>query len=542
MKKNNSHLILKLFFFLLLLFNLSCNNQKSVKYYPEIQIIPSPKELIKNMDNEALELKNTISVFIQGQDSKKFFDLFANDLKIIFSQNLNFKKSDNIDSDINFIIDNSLSNEEYKIEIDKNVIVTGGSYDAISMAKSSLIQMIKLKGNKTIILPKSKIFDMPDSSYRGLMIDLSRMWHSLESIRNVIDLASFYKIKYLQLHLSDDQAFVFPTDSFPNLPTPDRPYTKKDFVELVEYAKIRGVTIVPEIDVPGHSRQFIETYPKIFDVNNGIKKSNVINIANEKVYKALDQIIAEVAEVFYNSPFIHMGADEAKLDLYRNVKEVKSFMNKNKLGDDVHELYRYFIVRINEIVKKYDKQMLVWEGFRKEGKIQIPKDIIVFEFETLYNHPKNLIEDGYTIVNTSWTPLYAVYGGVKNKMAQRAVWSPERIFKWNKWRWEHFSKSVPGYKPIQLKETPQVIGGQMCSWEQSGEAEIPVLRKRLPVFSERVWNNKPSKSFGEIFSTIERTDKILSLIINDNRQDSILIGYNFRKDGCLWCDSSKEVD
>ena len=542
MKKNNSHLILKLFFFLLLLFNLSCNNQKSIKYYPEIQIIPSPKQLIKNIDNEALELKNTISVFIQGQDSKKFFDLFANDLKIIFSQNLNFKKSDNIDSDINFIIDNSLSNEEYKIEIDKNVIVTGGSYDAISMAKSSLIQMIKLKGNKTVILPKSKIFDMPDSSYRGLMIDLSRMWHSLESIRNVIDLASFYKIKYLQLHLSDDQAFVFPTDSFPNLPTPDRPYTKKDFVELVEYAKIRGVTIVPEIDVPGHSRQFIETYPKIFDVNNGIKKSNVINIANEKVYKALDQIIAEVAEVFYNSPFIHMGADEAKLDLYRNVKEVKSFMNKNKLGDDVHELYRYFIVRINEIVKKYDKQMLVWEGFRKEGKIQIPKDIIVFEFETLYNHPKNLIEDGYTIVNTSWTPLYAVYGGVKNKMAQRAVWSPERIFKWNKWRWEHFSKSVPGYKPIQLKETPQVIGGQMCSWEQSGEAEIPVLRKRLPVFSERVWNNKPSKSFEEIFSTIERTDKILTLIINDDRQDSILIGYNFKKDGCLWCDSSKEVD
>ena len=542
MKKNNSHLTLKSFFLLLTLLKLGCDSQKSSKYPPEIQIIPSPKEIIKDRDNDALELKNTISVFIKGQNSKKFFDLFTNDFKKIFSQNLNFKKSEKMNSDISFNIDNSLRDEEYKIEIDKNVIITGGSYNAISMAKSSLLQIIKLKGNKTIILPKSKIFDMPDSSYRGLMIDLSRMWHSIESIRNVIDLASFYKIKYLQLHLSDDQAFVFPTDSFPNLPTPDRPYTKKDFVELVEYAKIRGVTIVPEIDVPGHSRQFIETYPKIFDVNNGIKKSNVINIANEKVYKALDQIIAEVAEVFYNSPFIHMGADEAKLDLYKNVKEVKSFMNKNKLGDDVHELYRYFIVRINEIVKKYDKQMIVWEGFRKEGKIKIPKDIIVFEFETLYNHPKNLIEDGYTLVNASWTPLYAVYGGVKNKMAQRAVWSPERIFKWNKWRWEHFSKSVPGYNPIQLKETNQVIGGQMCSWEQSGEAEIPVLRKRLPVFSERVWNDKPKKSFDETLSTIERTDKILTLIIKDSRQDSILVGFNFKKDGCLWCDPNKEIE
>ena len=68
-----------------------------------------------------------------------------------------------------------------------------------------------------------------------------------------------------------------------------------------------------------------------------------------------------------------MGADEAKLDLYKNVNEVKSFMNKNKLGNDIHELYRYFIVRINEIVKKYDKQMLVWEGFRKEGKSKYQK-------------------------------------------------------------------------------------------------------------------------------------------------------------------------
>ena len=542
MKKNNSYLILKLFFLLLLLFMFSCNNQKSIKYPPEIQIVPYPKELVKNPQNEALELKNTISVFIKGQDSIKFYDLLINDLKTVFSQNLNFKRSDNIDSDISFNIENSLSNEEYKIEIDKNVFVSGGSYNAISMAKSSLIQMFKLKGNKTLILPKSKIYDKPDSSYRGLMIDLSRMWHSLKSIRNVIDLASFYKIKYLQLHLSDDQAFVFPTDSFPNLPTPDRPYSKQDFIELVDYAKVRGVTIVPEIDVPGHSRQFIETYPEIFDVENGIKKSNVINIANEKVYSALNQIIGEVAQVFYNSPYIHMGADEAKLDLYKNVREVKSYMKKNKLGNDVHELYRYFITRINEIVKSYDKQMLVWEGFRREGKIKIPKDIIVFEFETLYNHPKSLIEDGYTVVNTSWTPLYAVYGGVKNKMAQRAVWSPEKIFKWNKWRWEHFSKSVPGYNPIQLKETPQVIGGQMCSWEQSGDAEIPVLRKRLPFFSERVWNNKPSKSFEEIFSTVERTDKILSLLINDHRQDSILIGYNFKKDGCLWCDPNKEVN
>ena len=118
MKKNNSQLILKLSFLLLLLFKFSCNNQKSIKYPPEIQIIPSPKELIKNRDSEGFELKNTISIFIKGQNSKKFFNLLTSDLKIIFSQNLNFKRSDNIDSDISFNIDKSLSTEEYKIQID----------------------------------------------------------------------------------------------------------------------------------------------------------------------------------------------------------------------------------------------------------------------------------------------------------------------------------------------------------------------------------------------------------------------------------------
>ena len=140
MKKNNSHLLLKLFFLLLTLLKFSCNSQKSIKYSPEIQIIPSPKEIIKNRENEALELKNTISVFIKGQDSKKFFDLFTNDLKIIFSQNLNFKRSDKIDSDISFNIDNSLRDEEYKIEIDKNVIIGGGSYNAIQWQNPHLFK------------------------------------------------------------------------------------------------------------------------------------------------------------------------------------------------------------------------------------------------------------------------------------------------------------------------------------------------------------------------------------------------------------------
>ena len=79
---------------------------------------------------------------------------------------------------------------------------------------------------------------------------------------------------------------------------------------------------------------------------------------------------------------------------------------------------------------------------------------------------------------------------------------------------------------MQLEETPQIIGAQMCSWEQMGEAEIPTLRKRLPVFIERVWNNKQIVSFEDFFPWVEINDFKLSKIINDKRQDSILLGFD----------------
>ena len=127
-------------------------------------------------------------------------------------------------------------------------------------------------------------------------------------------------------------------------------------------------------------------------------------------------------------------------------------------------------------------------------------------------------------------PIVCGFGELKIKYFKEQLWSPERIYKWNKWRWEHFSKSVPGYNPIQIKETTQVIGGQMCSWEQSGDARNSVLRKRLPVFRKEFGMIIQVSLLMKYFQLVERTDKILSLIItNDNRQDSILVGYNFKK-------------
>jgi len=528
---NISKMKTKILFLALLTILFSCQKTEIKVFGEQTSIVPIPKTINIDPDKRGLILSNSILFFTSSSEINTLLNVFEKDIESISSMDIKFKETTKIKADLVFEIDNNLEDEEYSIQIGNNIIVNGGSYNALSMAKSSLIQLLKLEKNK-LIFPILEIKDKPDSEYRGLLIDLARMWHDVSTLKDIIDLASFYKIKYLQLHLSDDQSFTFPSEKFPKLATPDRPYSKKDFRDLVKYAKDRGIIIIPEMDIPGHSRQMVEIYPEIFGVNNKMmqinpSKSNVINIGSEKVYDAIDQLIGEIIEVFDTSPYFHIGGDEANLDLYKNVPEINSFMRENNLGTDVHELFRYFLVRMNEIVKKHDKKMFLWEGFRREGKIEIPRDVVVFAFETMYHLPSHLIEDGFTVVNTSWTPLYLVNGGLKQPRARRAVWSPETIYSWNIWRWENWWYKTPVYKnPMQLEETSQIIGGQMCSWEQTGEAEIPTLRKRLPVFIERVWNNKEKMPFEDFFTRIEKNDLKLSGIINDKRQDSILLGFD----------------
>ncbi len=524
--------------FILSLLVLSCS--KKVKYIDKeinINVVPLPKKVEVVESNKYILLPKKIKVFIDSDERKNLFDLISKDFK-----KLNFSNSFELitnkkRSNLSLEIDNELGEEEYKIEVKNKIEIKGGSPSAIKMARSTLLQLSE-NDKKRIIFPILNIKDSPDASYRGLLIDLARKWHRVETIYKLIDLASFYKLNYLQFHLTDDQLFTFPSENFPKLQTEDKHYTKEELLSFVDYANQRGVVIVPEIDVPGHSMQFVKKYPEIFSISDAesggedlfggrVDFVNVLNMGKEEVYTSLEKLFIEVMDIFHTSPYFHLGADEANLKLIVDDPDVKKFMEKNNLGSDIHELYRYFIVRMNNFFKSKGKQMFVWEGFSRNGKIEIPRDITVFEFESLYNLPNHLVEDGYKLVNTSWKPLYVVRSGNPDPNVLPLKWGPERIYEWNMWRWETWYYKSPAYKkPIQLDRNKNVIGAQMCSWEQTDESEVPSLRKRLPSFVERIWNVDKKVEFDVFFEKVNKTDIVLSEIISDKSQDSLLIGFN----------------
>ena len=509
-----------------------------ISHIPQNNITPTPKEIKYLSNEECLKLPTGVKVYSPDESLNPIAAIFVEQLnQLDLKHQLSFEEEAN--ANISLLIDDNLEAEEFHIITDQKILITGGSYKAISLAMTSLLHLIEKKDDHTL-LPIVKIRDYPDATFRGLLIDLARRWHSIKTLKKLVDMSAFYKLNYMQLHLTDDQSFTFPSKAYPKLATKDSHYSKEELVDLVNYAELRGITLIPEIDIPGHSRKFIETYPEIFSPKlkkwgknmwGGDAFNNVINIGSEKVYSALDVILDEVIEIFHTSPYIHIGADEATIDNLKGDPLAEAMMKKENLDGNVHELYRHFIVRMNDMVKSKNKTMCIWEGFKREGKIEIPKDLIVFEFESLYNLPNHLIEDGYTLVNTSWVPLYVVGTGIEGGWIPRK-WEPKKIYSWNMWQFENwYHKSPTSKKPIQLDKTPLVIGAQMCAWEQTDEGEIPSLRRRIPPFVERIWNTEYKVPFDQFYASLDKSDQKLSVLINNSIQDSLLVGFNVIDDG-----------
>ena len=228
----------------------SCS--KKVKYINKevnINVVPLPKNLNLIDSSKHILLSKKIKVFINFDENKNLYDLISNDFKKIgYSNSFELVTNKNM-SNISLEIDKALNDEEYEISILNKIIIKGGSLSALKMARSTLLQLsVNEKGRMTF--PILTIKDNPDAIYRGLLVDLARKWHSAETIYKLIDLASFYKVNYLQFHLTDDQLFTFPSENFPKLQTIDNHYTKKELSSFVDYAYRRGVIIIPEIDYP----------------------------------------------------------------------------------------------------------------------------------------------------------------------------------------------------------------------------------------------------------------------------------------------------
>jgi len=249
-------------------------------------------------------------------------------------------------------------------------------------------------------LPVVEIVDYPRLKWRGLMLDVSRHFFSKDFVKKYIDDMARYKFNVFHWHLTDDQGWRIEIKSLPRLTevgawrvprtgqwwSYDPPqknekatyggyYTQQDIKEVIAYAAERHITIVPEIDVPGHSLAAIAAYPYlsatgyIYAVNPGSKfyniDDNTLNPADDRVYTFLDKVFTEVAALFPGD-YIHIGGDEATKYFWQQSAVVQDFMKQQGIKTE-HELQSYFIKRVEKILKKKNKKLIGWNEILEGG-------------------------------------------------------------------------------------------------------------------------------------------------------------------------------
>ncbi len=346
-----------------------------------------------------------------------------------------------------------LVGEAYRVVIDKAAAtVSGASPAAVAFGAATLLQLLDEMGT----LPQATIDDAPAYPWRLLMLDVARRHHTVDEIRQQIQLCRFYKLRQLQLHLTDDQDFMFPSQRFRKLgadnPSGHPPYTRAELADLVAFARNRGVVLIPELDVPGHSTRLRRGHPEAFRAKDGR-----LDIDDETTLDALRALLDEICEVFPDAP-IHIGCDESGVGT---------------------EALSTFITRMHAHLATRGRQTLIWEGFGRGGKV--PADVLVMIWANAYQPAAEQLAH-HRCLNGTWDPCYVVEHYPLDNLTYAP---PARVLGW---RTELFRDFERGGKEPAVEDARNVAGGFLCWWEGHGRNALPLLRRRSAALAERLWN------------------------------------------------------
>ncbi|MGN8035714.1 beta-N-acetylhexosaminidase [Chitinophaga sp. 22321] len=373
----------------------------------EISLIPLP---VKVETRSGFFTLSPTTRLVADAALKDITDLFASIINTPTGYQLLPEKNDNncIHFTINDTYNETLGNEGYILDVTPaRIDISANKPAGLFYAMQSLIQLLPKEiesGTKAAqenwVVPCVKITDYPRFGWRGLMLDVSRHYFPKESVKKYIDQLAKYKMNVFHWHLTDDQGWRIEIKSLPELTSigawraprmglwwtrqpraKNEPasyggyYTQDDVKEIVKYAQERFVTIIPEIDVPGHSLAALAAYPNLsctggpFNVNVGnvfyAKEDNALCPGNEQSFEFMDKVITELATLF-PAPYIHIGGDECYKGFWKKCDKCKKRMAVEKLKT-AEELQSYFIKRMEKIIISKGKKMIGWDEILEGG-------------------------------------------------------------------------------------------------------------------------------------------------------------------------------
>lgn len=475
----------------------------SVVVKAQFHIIPQPNHITAKKGMLALRNGDVVGY---TPDTKEIGVYLQNYLALNYNLHLKLRYRPKVGT-IFLQADSVISKGSYRLNVYHTRVTITGSADGVFYGVQSLLQLLPVGGPLPLKVPECSIADGPRFQWRGLSMDVSRHFFTVDEVKKYIDMMAHYKLNVLHWHLTDDEGWRIQIDKYPKLTElgsrisyyekqgkfrkldnlidggRDGFYTKDDIRDVLKYAKERFVTVLPEIEMPGHSEAAIFAYPELgCQDSTGAKHRVRMLDPSENTFTFMENVLSEVIDLFPNQ-YVHIGGDEAEVIDWLKSPTAVALMKREGLTKP-EQVQSYFIKRIEKFLQSKNKKLVGWDEILHGGLAE-SATVMSWEGETggiiaaRMHHPVVM------------TPLPYMYFDAPqaNESLEPIGWNPPVP-------WQMVYNYEPQSKQLSADEAKYIIGLQGNIWAE----KIPNMKHleymmypRALAVAESAWSAKQDK-------------------------------------------------
>ncbi|MEC9378975.1 MAG: beta-N-acetylhexosaminidase [Candidatus Latescibacterota bacterium] len=441
------------------------------------------------------------------------------------SLSLQMTAADQAGAQLRFVVDTDLSHESYRLTIDPaGITIQGADAAGFFNGTASVLQLAERSGDGRILWPCGVIEDTPRFAFRGLMLDCARHFHDKETVLRTLDLMAQFKLNRFHWHLTDDEGWRIEIQAFPELTErgawrgegevleaqfgtgPNRYggfYSRQDVQDVIDYAAVRQIQVIPEIDVPGHSRAAIKSCPELLveEADDSqycgvqLYTDNVLNPALPGTYQFLHTVLDEVCDLFPGE-YVHVGADEVPPGVWEQSPACRDFMAEHGY-ENAHELQGHLLRDLQEHLAKKGKKLMGWEEAVHGDKLDHSATVNAWGGIPIGTELANA---GYGVVACAAPFAYLDLAWDANAYEPGYYWAGTNDL-------AQCYGYEPGTPELTEEGAAQMIGVQAALWGElvKGRAQLEyMLFPRLLAMAETAWTAAGDKDWEHFVQRLPR--------------------------------------
>lgn len=497
----------------------------------DLGLMPMPEKVVLN--NSRFRIKNDFSISIQGNTHERLYKEARRFKQRLAERTGVFMRTWHVDSstsaaNANLLIHSKSKGivqlgmkESYSIKVsDSKVFIESESDIGAIRALETLLQLINADQDG-FYFTGAEIIDRPRFAWRGLLISQPYHFMPMDVIKRMLDAMALVKLNVLHFYISDDQAYTIESKKFPVLherASNGEYFTHEQIREIISYADQRGIRVVPELDLPGHSTAILTAFPQLASIKREYVLQDhwgvfdpTINPTRKETYDFLDTLLTEVASLF-SDHYFHIGGDENNGNDWARNDSIQQFMKNNGLNSTV-ALQNYFNKKIQAILKRSQKQIIGWdeilmkevsdsnakyffeqEQYHELIQTDVPKDIVIQSWRGMEallaaakNGYKGILSKGYYI--DLMQPAWYHYSNDPLPNNNSMI-IPDSEANFNRFESTIIEKIKKGIRLLTPDEEKSIIGGEATMWTEHVTPETIDSRvwPRTAAIAERLWS------------------------------------------------------